>query len=59
MWWPHASAVKDFTTSMHEAGLRVSIFLDADGDQVRAAKAAEADAVEINTGRYADSDGGS
>jgi pyridoxine 5-phosphate synthase len=49
-----AAAVKDFIRQMHEAGPRVSIFLDADADQVRKAKAVGADAVEINTGRYAD-----
>ena len=49
-----ASAVKDFTARMHEAGIRVSIFLDSDGDQLRAATAAGAEAVEINTGKYAD-----
>ncbi len=42
---------------MHGAGIRVSIFLDADPDQVAAAKSAGADAVEINTGRYADAAG--
>jgi len=50
----HSAAVKDFTRQMHGAGIRVSIFLDADVAQVRAAGAVEADAVEINTGRYAD-----
>ena len=49
-----AAAVKDFVRQMHDAGIRVSIFLDPDGDQVRKAKAAGADAVEINTGRYAE-----
>lgn len=49
-----ASAVKDFTRQMREAGIRVSIFLDADAEQVRRAKAVGADAVEINTGRYAE-----
>ena len=49
-----AAAVKDFIRQMHDTGTRVSIFLDADGDQVRKAKAVGADAVEINTGRYAD-----
>jgi pyridoxine 5-phosphate synthase len=39
---------------MHEARIRVSIFLDPHDDQVRRAKSAGADAVEINTGRYAD-----
>ncbi len=50
----HSAAVRDFTRQMHGAGIRVSIFLDAEVDQVRAAKAVEADAIEINTGRYAD-----
>jgi len=49
-----AAAVQDFTRQMHNAGIRVSIFLDPDGDQVRAAKSTGADAVEINTGRYAE-----
>jgi pyridoxine 5-phosphate synthase len=52
-----ASAVKDFTRQIHEAGIRVSIFLDADAEQVRSAKAAGADAIEINTGRYAEASG--
>ena len=50
------AAVKDFTRQMHDAGIRVSVFLDPDGDQVRAAKSAGAEAVEINTGRYAEDD---
>jgi pyridoxine 5-phosphate synthase len=48
------AAVLDFTRKMHDAGIRVSIFLDPDADQVRGAKTAGADAVEINTGKYAD-----
>ena len=47
-------AVQDFIRQMHGGGIRVSIFLDPDADQVRAAKAVEADAVEINTGNYAE-----
>lgn len=50
-----AAAVKDFVRQMHEANIRVSIFLDPDADQVRRAKTVGADAVEINTGRYAES----
>ena len=49
-----SAGVKDFVRQMHEGGIRVSIFLDPDADQVRAAKTAGADAVEINTGRYAE-----
>lgn len=49
-----AAAIKDFIRQMHEGGVRVSIFLDAEPDQVRKAKAVGADAIEINTGRYAE-----
>ncbi len=52
----HAAAVQDFTRQMRESGVRVSIFLDPDEDQVRKAKSVGADAIEINTGRYADAD---
>lgn len=50
----HAAAVEDFVRQMHQARIRVSIFLDPHDDQVRRAKSVGADAVEINTGRYAD-----
>jgi pyridoxine 5-phosphate synthase len=49
-----AANVRDFVRQMHDAGIRVSIFLDAADDQVRTANEVGADAVEINTGRYAD-----
>ena len=48
-----AAAVTDFR-QMRDASIRVSIFLDPDQAQVRKAKEVGADAVEINTGRYAD-----
>ena len=54
-----AAAVADFTRQMRDAGIRVSIFLDAIADQIRHAKSTGADAVEINTGRYADARGAS
>ena len=50
----NADAVKRFTERMHDAGIDVSIFLDADSRQVEAAKASGAGAIEINTGRYAE-----
>jgi len=50
----HAAAVKDFVRQMHEGKIRVSLFIDAEADQVRQAKEVGADAIEINTGRYAD-----
>jgi pyridoxine 5-phosphate synthase len=50
----HSAAVRDFVRQMHDAAVRVSIFLDPEIGQVQKAKAVGADAVEINTGRYAD-----
>ena len=50
----HAAAVEDFIRQMHGAGITVSIFLDPDPDQVRKAESVGADAIEINTGRYAE-----
>jgi pyridoxine 5-phosphate synthase len=46
--------VEAFITRMREAGIQVSIFLDPDAAQVRSAQQAGAEAIEINTGRYAD-----
>jgi pyridoxine 5-phosphate synthase len=54
-----ATGVADFVRQMHDGGIRVSIFLDPLADQVRQARTAGADAVEINTGRYADARGAS
>ena len=50
----HADAVKAFTKTMQAAGILVSIFLDPDDAQVRQAREVGADAIEINTGRYAE-----
>ena len=43
-----------FTRRMREIGVRVSIFLDPEVEQVRTARAVGAHAIEINTGQYAD-----
>jgi pyridoxine 5-phosphate synthase len=50
-------AVSAFTGTMRSAGVRVSAFIDPHTEQVRAARAAGADAVEINTGQYAEATG--
>ena len=47
-------AIADFVRQMRDARVRVSIFLNPDRVQVEAAKASGADAIEINTGVYAD-----
>jgi pyridoxine 5-phosphate synthase len=50
----HGEAVRRAVSACRAAGIRVSIFVDALADQVDASKAAGADAIEINTGPYAD-----
>jgi len=48
--------VKRATERCSEAGIRVSLFIDADAKQLDAAKAVGAPVVEIHTGKYADAD---
>lgn len=50
----HGDAVRDAVSRCRGAGIRASIFVDAVPEQVDASKAAGADAIEINTGPYAD-----
>ncbi len=46
--------VAEFTQKLNAAGIRVSLFIDADEQQIRAARDAGAQAVELHTGAYAD-----
>jgi pyridoxine 5-phosphate synthase len=46
--------LKDQTARLAEAGVRVSLFIDADAAQLDAAAEVGAPVVEIHTGRYAD-----
>ena len=46
--------LKDYCDELAAAGIRVSLFIDADLKQLEAAKAAGAPVVEIHTGHYAD-----
>lgn len=48
------SYLKDYCGALTEAGIRVSLFIDADREQLEAAKACAAPVVEIHTGHYAD-----
>jgi len=41
-------------TRLKQAGIRVSLFVDADADELRASAAIGADIVELHTGRYCD-----
>jgi len=50
----HADDVRRFVAAMHERGVRVSLFIDPEEPQVRASRESGAEAIEINTGRYAE-----
>jgi len=47
-------AVRKAVKTLHDAEIEVSLFIDPDLDQVKAAHRAEADAIELHTGRYCD-----
>ncbi len=46
--------VKAATEQLQSEGIRVSLFIDADNNQIQAAKNTGASVIEIHTGRYAD-----
>ncbi|MDG3087155.1 pyridoxine 5'-phosphate synthase [Vibrio hannami] len=48
--------VKAATKTLTEAGIKVSLFIDADREQIDAAKACEAPFIELHTGHYADAE---
>lgn len=50
----NADFLKEIVNKLKEAGIRVSIFVDADVDQIRAAAETGADRVELYTKPYAD-----
>jgi pyridoxine 5-phosphate synthase len=47
-------AMRDFCARLAEAGIRVSLFIDADPVQIEAAHAIGVPVIEIHTGHYAD-----
>jgi len=49
--------MKDACRRLAEAGVRVSLFIDADAAQVEAAREAGAPCIEIHTGHFADAEG--
>jgi pyridoxine 5-phosphate synthase len=53
----HAKAVTDACARLRDAGVRVSLFIDADSRQIEATHACGAPAIEIHTGHYADMSG--
>ena len=50
----HLETVRVAASRLRSAGIRVSIFIDPDARQVDASRTVGADAIEINTGAYAD-----
>lgn len=50
----HRVRVKDVIDRLHAAGIEVSLFIDADRDQIAVSKELGAEAVELHTGCYAD-----
>ena len=48
------SYLQDYCASLAEAGVRVSLFIDADEKQIQAAADIDAPVIEIHTGHYAD-----
>ncbi|HAR96550.1 MAG TPA: pyridoxine 5'-phosphate synthase [Deltaproteobacteria bacterium] len=46
--------IRDVTKELQRAGIKVSLFIDPDEKQIRAAKEAGADMIEIHTGAYSD-----
>ena len=54
----HADVLKRAIARLGRSGVKTSLFIDADGVQVRKAHAIGAEAVEINTGPYADATAG-
>ncbi|EXJ14702.1 pyridoxine 5'-phosphate synthase [Imhoffiella purpurea] len=50
------SYLAEFCGRLAEAGVRVSLFIDADPAQIEAARAVGAPVIEIHTGRYADAE---
>ncbi len=52
----HFDAVRDAVARLHDAGIRVSLFIDPEEHQVEAAARAEATVIELHTGAYAEAE---
>lgn len=50
----HASSIRDACNRLQQAGVKVSLFIDANKRQIDAAKEVGAPVIEIHTGHYAD-----
>ncbi|MDX1569465.1 MAG: pyridoxine 5'-phosphate synthase [Xanthomonadales bacterium] len=52
----HEESVRDACRRLGDAGIRVSLFIDPDPDQLEASREAGAPVVELHTGAYADAE---
>lgn len=52
----HLAQVQDAVSRLHDAGIRVSLFIDPDARQIEAASRVGAEIIELHTGCYADAD---
>ena len=50
----HHAAIKDTVQALQNAGIKVSIFIDPDLDQIKIAHRIDADMIEIHTGAFCD-----
>jgi len=50
----HFKAIKESINHLHNGGIRVSIFIDPDMDQIKIAHKIDADMIEIHTGAFCD-----
>nr|UVT38089.1 Pyridoxine 5'-phosphate synthase [uncultured bacterium] len=55
----HFEQVADAVQRLHQAGIRVSLFIDPEARQIEAAARAGARVIELHTGAYAEADAGS
>ena len=53
----HRNALTDTITKLHDAGTVVSLFIDPDPDQIRAAADLKAEYIELHTGAFANATG--
>jgi pyridoxine 5-phosphate synthase len=53
----HSARICDAVTALGASGVRVSLFIDPDPEQIEAAQRAGAPVIELHTGTYADSTG--
>jgi len=54
----HQTAIRENTQRLQDAGIKVSLFIDADAAQVEASKATGAAIIEFHTGPYCEAFGG-